>query len=191
VWSERADALLPANGSRGANGALAPTPPPVAVPRFLAASAAAPTAMLATDGKLPELSLIEVQARSKIAHVEARKSRPMLLVAAVGLSMVFSVFFGMYDFAPQESGTSTQSIARRKIRQLYQRSDEAAPLQPFQLLLRDAERAHTRGDDAVAAAKYRQVLNLLRTEGKVKSITDTSETDLELEQALSTLLRGE
>jgi hypothetical protein len=167
----------------------------VAVPRFIAARPAASTMLLAADGKLPELSLIEFQERGKSATAEAKKSRPKLLSAAIGLSMVMSVFLGMYDLSPVEPGADAKSVSRATIRKFYLRPDEEESLHPYQLLLRDAERAHSRGDDAIAAAKYRQVLRMLRIEGRpegrVPSLSDTKQSDQELEHAISTVLRND
>ena len=165
VWSG-GEELPAAKGREGANGVPSVASPPVAVPRFIAARPAASAMLLAADGKLPELSLIEVQERGKSATAEAKKSRPKLLSAAIGLSMVMSVFLGMYDLSPVEPGADAKSVSRATIRKFYLRPDEEESLQPYQLLLRDAERAHSRGDDAIAAAKYRQVLRMLRIEGR-------------------------
>jgi hypothetical protein len=195
VWSDSTDEPPPAKGRDGANGVPAVASPPVAVPRFIAGGSAPSAMLLAADGKLPELSLIEVQERGKSATADAKKSRPKLLSVAIGLSMVMSVFLGMYDLSPVEPGADAKSVSRATIRRFYLRPDEEESLQPYQLLLRDAERAHSRGDDAIAAAKYRQVLRMLRIEGRpegrLPSLSDTKQSDQELEHAISTVLRND
>ena len=85
------------------------------------------------------------------------------------------------------------SPINNKIIKFY--ADESGNLEPYQLLLRDAQRAHTRGDKNTEAALYRRVLGMLRVEGRRElqrdSLTSRAEHDRELEQAISIVLRRE
>lgn len=157
-----------------------------AAPRFIPMEAASSVQPLAQDGKLPELSLVELQSRGR-ARSEPKKSHPALLSVALGLSMLLSMWMVLADLGPDSGAPSERETARRKLATYFQNS--GAPLEPYQLLLRDAQRAHSRDDDEAEAAFLRRVLSMLRTEARTNSLTDSQVGDKELEQTIAELLR--
>jgi hypothetical protein len=67
---------------------------------------------------------------------------------------------------------------------------EFGQLLPYQLLLREAQQAHSRGDLALERQKYREVLRMLRAEGrgKFEGLTGTPKSDQDLAKLLGTML---
>lgn len=160
-----------------------------AIPKFKPADPATTVVPLVQDGKLPELALAEIANRPKSAPAEEKKSRPLALTLVLGASLVLSVFLSLADFSPSDSDADAQRQARVQIARFYQES--GAALEPYQLLLRDAQRARSRGDHESEHAKYREVLRMLRAESRPTSLTDSREADRELEAAIAMALREE
>jgi hypothetical protein len=167
--------------------APATSPVKAAVPKFKPADPAASAAPLAQDGKLPELALAEVASRPKSIAAGEKKPRPLTMILILGVSLLSSVFLSLADFSPGDSDAEAQSQARARIARFYQES--GAALEPYQLLLRDAQRARSRGDRETEREKYREVLRLLRAESRSTSLTDSRESDRELEAAIALALR--
>jgi len=65
-------------------------------------------------------------------------------------------------------------------------------LAPYQALLREAQRAHARGDVKTEREHYRKVLDMLREERGTheKGLTGSRSRDKDLEEAISVLLSG-
>jgi hypothetical protein len=65
-------------------------------------------------------------------------------------------------------------------------------LEPYQILLRDAQQAYSRGDHRAQRDCYGKVLDLLRAErgSEEKGLTGSRSKDKELEEALLVLLSG-
>ncbi|HUY90525.1 MAG TPA: hypothetical protein VMV10_17440 [Pirellulales bacterium] len=170
------------------NDAAPPSPGPVkaAVPKFKPADPTTAIVTLAADGKLPELTLAEAMNRTKAAPASEKKSRPFALTLILGISLVSSVFLSLADLSPSDSGLDARQQARTQIARFYQ--EAGAALEPYQLLLRDAQRAHSRGDHAAERARYREVLRLLRAENRPVSLTNNREGDQQLEEAIALVL---
>ena len=170
--------------------ALAPaqTPPQTAVPRFRPADPSTALVPLTQDGTLPELRLAEAKQHARQAATE-KPARPMTLTLVLAASLSLSVCLSLIDFSPQTSEADARRQARSTISQYYREGD--ASLAPYQLLLRDAQRAHSRGDHATERARYRQVLRMLRAENRPTSLTETHEGDQELQEAIAQVLREE
>jgi hypothetical protein len=147
-----------------------------------------PSATLAADGRLPELKLQEGQARRPAGDAEA--TNPLVMVGVLCLSFVISIALLLVDF-DSPSGNSQQVLARRRLAEFYQQTE--GPLAPYQQYLRDAQRAHSRGDEQTERQMYRRVLQLLRAEGRSRyaSVTATPSEDRELEKLLATLMSEE
>jgi hypothetical protein len=143
-------------------------------------------AALASDGRLPELKLQEGQARRSAADREA--TNPLVMVGVLCLSFVMSTALLLVDFEPTQSGAGRQAQARRRLAEFYQTSQ--GPLAPYQQYLRDAQRAHSRGDDATERQMYRKVLQLLRAEGRSRftTLTGTLRGDEDLEAQIAILM---
>ena len=83
---------------------------------------------------------------------------------------------------------------RQKIEDHYFGSGtlEAKRLEPYQLLLREAQQAQSRGDDKTERKRYHKVLDMLRAErgAEERGLTGSRSKDKELEEAISVLLGG-
>ena len=157
-----------------------------AVARFIATQTADSTVKLTADGKLPELNLSETEAKSK--EKGARSSNPLLLVGAVAVSFIFSLLLLFVDLESAQSDGDRVHDARRQIERYY--ANETENLLPYQALLRESQRAYSRGDRTAERTYLRRVLALLRSEStsRYSGITGTPSSDAELERLLSILL---
>jgi hypothetical protein len=154
--------------------------------RFIAMQAADSTVKLTADGKLPELSLSEVETQKK--DKGARSSNPLVLAAAIGASLISSLLLLFVDVEPGVTGRDRVREARQKIERYY--VNETDNLQPYQAYLRESQRAFSRGDRQAERLYYRRVLALLRSEAKNRfsGVTGAPSGDADLEKLLSTLL---
>jgi hypothetical protein len=106
-------------------------------------------------------------------------------------STLVSVFLLLSDTSNTPSTRTKHAEARSQIAQFY--GNDSAPLRPYQVLIREAQLAHSRGDYALERQRYRQVLALLRAEkrSKYETITGTPSDDEQLAECLSVLLSNE
>lgn len=121
---------------------------------------------LGEDGHLPELMLSEVQARA--SHVPAApkpESRPVLLYVALAASVALTAMMILLDGGAFGGNAQLKAQARREIVEYY--GGEEEPL-PYQVHLRQARQANSRGDFEAERREYRRVLDLLRSEAKDK-----------------------
>jgi hypothetical protein len=160
------------------------------VARFKTAASTATTIAPSADGKLPGLLLAD--ADGAVAGESGEKGVPLWLacVAVIGSTLV-SVFLLFSDTSGAPSTRTKHADARTQIAQFY--GNDSAPLRPYQVLLREAQLAHSRGDHALERQRYRQVLTLLRAEkrSKYETITGTPSDDDQLAECLSVLLSNE
>jgi hypothetical protein len=165
--------------------------PPANTARFKTAASTAPAIAAAADGKLPELQLADSMAAGA-AGESGEKAVPLWLacMAVVG-STVVSVFLLLGDVPGQKSIESRHAEARQQLAAYY--GTNAAALAPYQVLLREAQQAHSRGDRGTERQRYRQVLALLRAErrSKYESVTGSPASDEQLAESLSVLLGNE
>jgi hypothetical protein len=178
-------------------------PPPPAAPsapavpvgantaRFKTAATSTATLVPAADGKLPGLLLADGETVAAGVHA-GEKGVPLWLacLAIVG-STLLSLLLLVGDGPVKQSVASKHAEAREQLAQFF--GNEGTILRPYQILLREAQQAHSRGDRATERQRYRQVLALLRSEKRSKSETVTgipSEDEL-LAQWLSVLLSNE
>jgi hypothetical protein len=161
-------------------------PARAALPKFKPADPSTAVVSLAQDGKLPEFSLTAAENRGSGAPPAQPQSRPVLLTLVLAVSLVLSVCLSLFDLSPGESDAEARRQARFRIVTFYKESEAA--LAPYQLLLRDAQRAHSRGDHAIERAKYRDVLRMLRAEHRPASLTESHDGDRELEAAIALAL---
>jgi hypothetical protein len=184
---------------KAANGPLKPpakpTPPPAPiqkkVARLITAEAADSTLQLAADGKLPELALEETAEEKQ--DTKSKTVNPWVMFVVLGLCIVFSVVLVLI---PTESSSTSRAEQKAEKRRTIEdhyfglNNVENAKLEPYQILLRNAQRAYTRGDYLTERRNYRRVLELLRQErGNLeKGLTGSRSRDKELEDALSVLL---
>jgi len=183
--------LAPARGRK----VSPPVPAPAKkVARFIAAEAVDSSLQLAADGKLPELQLEENLA-GRPSEKKARSSNPMLVLGAIAASITLSMLLVLWDTS-SSSGPAAQRSA--EIRQMIESQYFGAEnpgnreLEPYQILLRRAQRAYARGDLKTERAEYRKVLELLRSERGTyeRGLTGDRSRDKKLETAITELLGG-
>lgn len=159
--------------------------------RFIPAQPAESSLRVAEDGTLPQLQLRESNA-PRGGPQEPKGSNPWLVFVAVGLSALASVFLLLTDpAAPPASLQEEKANARWRIEEEYFANlNSADPLKPYQLLLREAQQAHSRGDWATEREKYREVLALLREERAPfeRGLTGSRRRDKALEELITVLL---
>ena len=185
---------------KGATARAPVVPPPPAKPgrkvaRFITAEAAQSTLSLAEDGQLPELHLDEGE-EVKQRNTGDASMNPLVMLGLLAMSMVLSLTLAFVDLGPEgPSNASQRGTARYMIERDYFADEEhlklenPPPLKPYQVLLRDAQRAHSRGDDKTERDRYRRVLALLRSErGQFEGITGSPARDRTLEEQLIILL---
>jgi hypothetical protein len=151
------------------------------------AASPSPAALAGADGKLPTLQLAD--AEEEASKRDGGQGIPLwLAVGAVAASTILSAFLLLGDLEGTQSAAARTASARRDIVQFY--GADAAELQPYQILLREAQQAHSRGDRKLERQKYQRVLSLIHTEGRTDydRLTGTPSGDAELARLLSVLL---
>ncbi len=143
------------------------------------------------EGKLPTLSLTDAPQRSAL-ELPKIKSHPLVLGALLCGSLIISVAVLLTDFDATPGHRTTRAEAREKLRGFYEAPPRSS-LQPYQMQLRQAQQAHSRGDHNAETACYRKVLAQLRAENRspYTGLTGSPTRDGELEGYLSILLDGE
>ena len=170
-----------------AAGKAAPPQPPPNTARLKLPGAGEQSVLPAADGKLPSLLLAENS--SEVAPASGEKGAPLwLALVAVAASTAMSVVLLLGDFSGAPSAAFERETARHDLVQYY--GTESGQLLPYQLLLREAQQAHSRGDLALERQKYREVLRMLRAEGrgKFEGLTGTPKSDQDLAKLLGTML---
>lgn len=178
-------------GKKGTGGKSAEGRGKKAVARFITDQVGDPLVKLGDDGQLPELSLIEPgESKGKRSSgSKPEQSSPILVYGAIGFSFLFSMLLLFLDPEMQgESQRGNVAQARIDIQRFY--GDGQSDLEEYQLLLREAQLAHSRQDFDRERQYYRTVLKMLQSEdnqGLIR-LTDTREQDEQLRQLLATLL---
>jgi hypothetical protein len=173
-----------------------PPTPPKRVARFIAAETSDSSLPLAADGKLPELHL-DQRASSEKPDATTRSINPLAVAGLLGMSIVLSIVLVLMDVgAPTVSGAQRKAAMRQKIEDQYFGSGtldaHAKNLELYQVLLREAQQAYTRGDHRAEREDYRRVLDMLRAERGAhdEGLTGSHAKDKELEDAILILLSG-
>lgn len=141
---------------------------------------------LASDGQLPNLQLVDAE-KPVVETAKASTMNPLLVLAAIAASFCASVMLLLADFGSSESEQQLTQV-RQQLQAYYQ--GEKGKLAPYQVHLREAQQAYSRGDRKSERQHYRKVLDQLRVEGgsKFRGLTGTPTSDKKLENLLSTLL---
>ena len=172
---------------------------------MISPEAAQSTLRVAEDGRLPELHLDGDADSEKKPLREATSVNPLVLFAVLALSVVMSVALALIDTQPEGATIRQQKAAARIAieRNYFGQRNSVLPLEPYQVLLREAQRAHSRGDTKEERKLYRQVLRMLRAEraslsdtsgqrwqlsDSAQGLTGSRTRDQELEQHISLLL---
>lgn len=162
------------------------------VAKFITDQVGDPLVQLGEDGHLPELHLAEIEGGSQQKNSSNKKQNsggnPLLLGIVLGFSVISSTL--LMVMAPETGPRSSvdQTSARIEIRQFY--GGENEELKDYQLFLREAALAHSRGDISEEKDYYRRVLKMLISEdnqGLIR-LTESREQDEELRDLLSILL---
>jgi len=167
-----------------------PPSPPARTARLKTAASSAPAIAPAADGKLPALQLAD-DPTSRTAD-GGEKSVPLWLACvAIAGSTVLSVFLLLGDAPAQKSAHSRTAEVRQEVAGFF--GNDAAPPRHYQVLLREAQQAHSRGDHATERQRYRQVLALLRSEkrSRYENVTGSPGDDERLAELLAILLSSE
>ncbi|MEX1223214.1 MAG: hypothetical protein WEA31_01585, partial [Pirellulales bacterium] len=143
------------------------TQPQRKVAKFITADVANSSLAMAGDGKLPELHLEQSDDKKKRDPAEKQGSRPWLLALVVCASVAISVLLLMTPSPGTPRANTRVEQARERIKEVYF-GESAEQLAPYQILLREAHLAHSRGDKKAEEASYRRVLALLRDESLLR-----------------------
>lgn len=136
------------------------------VARFLTDQAGDPLVKLGEDGHLPELQLQEGAMATKSRPDTEESATPVGLIAAFCVSVGLSLLMLFVDLEGG-GGSNTQASAARQVLAIFYATEENGNTpEPYQLLLRRAQQAHTRNDLSSEKALYREVLRLLRAENR-------------------------
>lgn len=156
------------------------------VARFIAADPAESMIQLAADGQLPNLQLVDAE-KPAAETAKASTMNPLLVLGAIAFSFCASVMLLMSDIGGPGSEQKLQEV-RQQLQTYYQ--GERGALLPYQVHLREAQQAFSRGDRKTERQHYRKVLDLLRAEGgsRFRGLTGTPTSDKKLEDLLSKLL---
>ncbi len=177
-----------------------PTGPAPRVARLIAAKTVQSKLQLAEDGHLPDLQLLESK-DAETTEKTSRKINPFVLVCLLCVSFSVTVLMLLVD--PQNTGrqSKAKSLARKKLVDHYIHNlDDLKPLQPYQLDLRRALQAHSRGDFQNERLYFQRVLRMLRAEDRATNTDwltgrrggashgEEDVGDLDLERQLTILL---
>jgi hypothetical protein len=159
-------------------------PKPVA--KIIAAEPVQP--QLAEDGKLPTLSLIDDEDQPKDPE-DAMSKNPAILGIVVCGSILLSCLMLMLAGQTTEKKKQAVEIAQEEIRQFYEAKPEEEP-KPYQVDLRDAQVAHSRGDHWAEVRAYQRVMRRFTSEDRnqFRGVTGSPTWDTELQELVSTLL---
>ncbi len=175
-------------------GSAGPGLAPSRTARLITSETAQSALKLAPDGRLPELHLDEDETKKKADDDQSAAMNPLVLFGLLTLSVAMSVAMVLIDW-----GTPTTSRAeeRGKARALIEEKffgggslDRTKPLEPYQELLRDAQREHFRGNLRKERELYRRVLDMIRAERGAgdRGLTGSLTNDRLLERQLLILL---
>jgi len=143
---------------------------------------------LSRDGKLPKLHLKdETKVESKSKEIQ---TSPIVLGALICFSLISSALILLLgDFQSNPDRQSAEK-ARRSIQNYYS-VHEDRPMKPYQLELRAAQLAHSKGDRKAEIAAYRKVMARFRAEDRNQfvGLTGSPTADIELQELISILLR--
>ncbi len=159
--------------------------------RFITTELSACPLPVTADGKLPELKLGDSEGRTVDKPARPRGMHPLVLFGLLAGSLAASLLLLL---APMDATAPSRQEARQQARRIieteyFRELDEGVPPRPYQLLLREAKLAHSRGDFRREREMYRRVLDLLRAYPKPeKGITGSPQRDEELERQLIVLL---
>lgn len=164
------DADLPASPPKPKMRAVPEAPDPAKgekkrkgqVAKFITDQSGDPLVRLGEDGHFPELMLQEGQDAAKPATDKSQSANPLILVAAFVVSVGMSVLMLFVDMGTGGSVGERKAVARKAIKAFY--GGDSGKLEPYQVALRQAQNAWSQGNYAEERQRYRDVLEMLRSE---------------------------
>ncbi len=186
-----ATGLIPAAAPRSATPAADSTPRKKATMRILS-EPAEPTWTLSADGTLPALHLEESEMQNPAGG--RRSFNWVFLVVLLCTSMTVSLALVLVEPQSGQLGeVRVQDAARRVLMDEYIPSlNPESPPAEYQVLLREAIRAHNTGNFDRERELYRQLLRLLYAysdRSPYEGLTGSATRDRKLEEQLRILLR--
>jgi hypothetical protein len=178
-----------------------PLAPPVAPPvvsrpgrkvaRFISAESAQSSLQPAADGKLPELHLVDGDRKDEQAKKSSSLS-PLALVGIISFSVLLSVMILVFGNTSPATNADARAKAWKEIEANYFVNPGGNELKPYNLLLREARRAHQSQDHKSERELFDKVLDLLRAERDVgeKGLTGSRERDKKLQEHIMVLMSG-
>jgi hypothetical protein len=157
-------------------------------PRFIGTPDEPSVQASASQTALPNLTLHESSQQPSVNKSSGPHSLVIvgLLILSAGASLIVLM---LPDTSTQSDKSLGRRQARRAIARGYWAELDGQPTAPYQVYLREAQRAFHRGDYRQERDYYRVVLGLLRSERKpVTGITGSPGRDEELETHLVCLL---
>lgn len=160
--------------------------------RFVTARTAESRLKPGADGKLPGLKLEQDEpAEQPKKKADGTSLHPLVLFCALCLSVLLSITMVLLDVeSPQNERDRERAQARWTIeREYFSHLDPNEPLVEYQLLLREAQRAHARADRQAERDTYRRVLRLLRAErDRFEGLTGSPSNDRKLQELITVIL---
>jgi hypothetical protein len=144
---------------------------------------------LTKDGKLPTLLLADEE-KPRVSERGGLKSNPIVVGLLICVSLVSSVGMLFLIDSGRPEGRQEVKEARKDVERFYEvREDQE--LQPYQLELREAQRAYSRGDFSAEASFYQKVMLRFHNEAltKYSGLTGSPVGDNDLEKNVSLLLK--
>jgi len=162
---------------------------------FVTAAPVQTNVALGADGKLPDLQLTEAKRKDDQAAEQPRS--PLLVIAALTVSVGMSVLMLVVDFDTAASPTRSKVQYRQDIEEHYtQPAFKGGELESYQKNLRAALQAHNRGDSRVEKIYLHRVLDMMEAEdvSPTRGITGRAEgeypvSDEHLRKTISQLLQ--
>ncbi len=115
---------------------------------------------LGADGQLPQLVVKETAAVEKPRDAES-DSNPMVLIIAVAFSVLISV---VLLFAPTGGGSAQADVSDSLAALQEHYIGRRQPLEPYQVMVREALQCENKGDRGTATAIYRRLLDMIHAE---------------------------
>ncbi len=163
---------------------------------FITAAPVETNVPLGADGKLPDLHLTEEKQKDDTAEEKPRS--PLLVIAALTISVGMSVLMLVFDFESTAAPVRSKEVYRQDLVEHYTQPTDGGELKPYQKNLRAALQAHNRGDSRIEKIYLRRVLDMMEAEdvSPTRGITGKAQgeypaSDEHLRSTISQLLREE
>ncbi len=160
---------------------------PTSTAKFIRDRSGDQLVQLVADGRLPMLELSELGARAK-NPVDSRPTSPWVLYLVLGVSFASSLLLLVFDTGNLSAVPASRRQLVAQLQPFY--AQDEGILKPYQVALRQARLARSRGDLVEEKQYYRAVLRMLSAEdvNPLTGVTGTRQRDEELRSLLARLL---